>query len=212
MFTTAQSTNRQRRRLTFDEFKSMSFEDQKQYKAQVLEELRNYHAPLLEDLGVSRLDFQMKMAFYDKQARNVVGIFASEFKRENGFYFELISRDFEPLDEARTVYRIPYNPSFEEEYELNEKGSYLVPIEELRMVTPSSVAISGPSALLDQPRSKNAVPAAKPAATKQAPYRAPAPIEDAPYSELTIRDYYAIQTGKPVSTKPWLNELIKSHK
>jgi len=27
---------------------------------------------------------------------------------------------------------------------------------------------------------------------------------------MTIRDYYAIHTGKPVSSKNWLNELIKS--
>jgi hypothetical protein len=43
-------------------------------------------------------------------------------------------------------------------------------------------------------------------------YKAPATMEDAPYSEMTIRDYYAIQTGKPVSSKTWLNELIKSTK
>ena len=35
---------------------------------------------------------------------------------------------------------------------------------------------------------------------------------DAPYSEMTIRDYYAIHTGKPVSSKTWLNDLIKSSK
>jgi hypothetical protein len=40
-------------------------------------------------------------------------------------------------------------------------------------------------------------------------YKAPAPMEDAPYSEMTLRDYYAIHTGKPVSAKTWLNELIK---
>jgi hypothetical protein len=34
-------------------------------------------------------------------------------------------------------------------------------------------------------------------------------VEDAPYSEMTIRDYIAIHTGKPVSSKGWLNELIK---
>ena len=205
MFTTAPISKR--RKLNYDEFRSLSQEDQKQYKVQILEEMRSYHASLLEELGASRQDFQMKLAFYDKQARNVVGIFASEFKRENGFYFELITRELESADESRTVYRIPYNPSFEEEYEMNEKGSYLVPLEELRMVTPSSLAISGPSAMLDQPKSKSAM-APKPTAG----YRAPAPIEDAPYSELTIRDYYAIQTSKPVSTKPWLNELIKTHK
>ena len=37
-------------------------------------------------------------------------------------------------------------------------------------------------------------------------------MEDAPYTEMTIRDYYAIQTGKPVSSKTWLNDLIKSNK
>ena len=35
-------------------------------------------------------------------------------------------------------------------------------------------------------------------------------MEDAPYSEMTIRDFMAITTGKPVSAKTWLNELIKS--
>lgn len=205
MFTTAQLSNK-RTKLSYDEYKSLSADDQKRYKGEILEDMRDYHSKLLEDLGVSRLDFQMKMAFYDKQARNVVGIFASEFKKDKGFYFELITREFEPVDEERTVYRIPYNPSFEEEYEMNEKGSYLVPLEELRVVNPSSIAISGPSALLDQPKSKTAAP--KPNVT----YKAPAPIEDAPYSEMTIRDYYAIHTGKAVSTKAWLNELIKSQK
>lgn len=207
MFTTAQPTTK-RAKLTYEEYKALSQDEQKRYKSDILEEMRDYHSSLLQELGVSRLDFQMKMAFYDKQARNVVGIFASEFKKEKGFYFELITREFEPLDENRTVYRIPYNPAFEEEYEMNEKGSYLVPLEELRMVNPSSIAISGPSALLlDEPKTKSTT-APKPSVT----YKAPAPIEDAPYSEMTIRDFYAIQTGKPVSTKTWLNELIKSQK
>jgi hypothetical protein len=142
------------------------------------------------------------MAFYDKQGRNVVGIFASEFKKEKGFYFELITRDLEPLDADRTVYKIPSSSSFEEEYELNEKGSYLVPLEELRVVNATSVAISGSSAVADKPSFKPPVAA----------YKAPAPMEDAPYSEMTIRDYYAIQTGKPVSSKTWLNDLIKNNK
>lgn len=206
MFTAAQTTKKGR--LTYDEYKSLTQDEQKRYKADILEEMRDYHSTLLQELGVSHLDFQMKMAFYDKQARNVVGIFASEFKKEKGFYFELITREFEPLDENRTVYRIPYNPAFEEEYEMNEKGSYLVPLEELRMVNASSVAISGPSALLlDEPKTKTTT-APKPTVS----YKAPAPIEDAPYSDMTIRDFYAIQTGKPVSTKTWLNELIKSQK
>jgi hypothetical protein len=180
----------------------MTQEEIKELKKNKLEAIRDYHQNLIDNLEIPRTDFNMKMAFYDKQGRNVVGIFASEFKKEKGFYFELITRDLEPLDAERTVYKIPSNSSFEEEYELNEKGSYLVPLEELRVVNATSVAISGASAVADKPSFKAPVAA----------YKAPAPMEDAPYSDMTIRDYYAIQTGKPVSSKTWLNELIKNNK
>lgn len=36
------------------------------------------------------------------------------------------------------------------------------------------------------------------------------PVNDAPYSEMTIRDFYAIHTNKPVSNKQWLNDLINN--
>lgn len=201
MFTTSQPTVTKRKKLTYDEFRALSQDEQKRYKAEILEEIRDYHQGLIEDLGISRNDFQMKMPFYDKTARNVVGIFASEFKKEKGFYFELITREFEAADEHRTVYKIPFNSAFEEEYEVNEKGSYLVPLEELRVVNRSSVAISGPSAIVDIPKP-----------TPTVAYKAPASMEDAPYAEMTIRDFYAIFTNKPVSKRAWLNELIKSQK
>jgi hypothetical protein len=40
--------------------------------------------------------------------------------------------------------------------------------------------------------------------------KAPALMEDAPYSDMTIRDYYAVHTNRPVSAKGWLNDLIKN--
>jgi len=207
MFTTAEQSS-VKRRLSYEEYKALSLEDQRKYKTEILEDMRDYHQKLIGDLGISRMDFNMKMAFYNKQGKNVVGIFASEFKKEKGFYFELITREFHPADENRTVYKIPYNSSFEEEYELNEKGSYLVPLEELRIVNPSSVAISGASAILDEQRRSTPAASPKPSVA----YKAPAPMEDAPYQEMTIRDFMAIHTGKPVSTKNWLNELIKTLK
>jgi hypothetical protein len=138
----------------------------------------------------------------------VVGIFSSEFRKEKGFFFELITRDLAPADAERKVYRVPFSTAFEEEYELNEKGSYLVPLEELRVVNPTSVAIKKTARFGDQ---EEQLPSSLPKTPMQA-YKAPATMEDAPYSEMTIRDYYAIQTGKPVSSKTWLNELIKSTK
>jgi hypothetical protein len=37
-------------------------------------------------------------------------------------------------------------------------------------------------------------------------------IADAPLSEITIRDLAAIMLMKPVSARPWLNDLIKQTK
>jgi len=169
-----------------------------------LEEIRDYHQDLINDLGIQRGDFNMKSVLYDRQNRLVVGIFASEFRKDKGFYFEIIDRHtLEPADRLRKVYRIPNNPHFEHEYEVNDKGSYLVPIEELRVVNPTSVAISGPSAVVEKPSLKNPIPTYRPTPEGSG--------EDAPYSDMTIRDYFAIHTGKPVSTRHWLNDLIKSN-
>lgn len=175
------------------------------WKKTKLEAIRDYHLDLIADLGVPRTDFNMKMPFYDQQGRMVVGIFASEFRKEKGFFFELINRSLDPADSERKVYRVPPSSSYEEEYELNEKGSYLVPLEELRVVNEQAVAISKASAVTSSDKVLN----------KKTPveaYKAPAPMEDAPYSEMTIRDYYAIHSGKPLSAKVWLNELIKNNK
>jgi hypothetical protein len=180
------------------------FQDSDAWKKTKLETIRDHHQSLINDLGINRTDFNMKMPFYDQQGRMVVGIFASEFRKEKGFFFELINRSLDPADPERKVYRVPPSSSYEEEYELNEKGSYLVPLEELRVVNEQAVAISKLSAVTasDKILSKKVVEA----------YKAPAPMEDAPYSEMTIRDYYAIQSGKPLSAKVWLNELIKNNK
>jgi len=185
-------------------------EQKKEWKRSKLDAIRTYHKTLIEDLGISITDFNMKMPFHNKQGTLVVGIFSSEFKKEKGFYFELVTRELDPVDPKRTVYRIPYNSAFEEEYELNEKGSYLVPIEQLRSVNPQSIAISKYAAVESTQNVFTTNPS--PILKDVHIYKAPAPMEmaDAPYSEMTIRDYYAIHTGKPVSAKTWLNELIKS--
>ena len=183
--------------------------DVKELKKLKLETIRDFHQDLIDDLEIPRTDFNMKMPFYDKHGRLVVGIFSSEFRKEKGFFFELITRDLTPADAERKVYRVPFSTAFEEEYELNEKGSYLVPLEELRIVNPTSVAIKKTANFGSEDEAP--LPSSLPKTPMQA-YKAPAAMEDAPYSEMTIRDYYAIQTGKPVSTKTWLNELIKSTK
>lgn len=194
------------------------------------EDYRNFHKDLIADLGISRGEFQIKTPFYYR-GRLVVGIYESEYRRENGFYFELVDSNYQPISQQRTVYFIPFNPFFDQEYEMNSRQSCLVPVEELREVNPRSVAISGPSAMTaankysglssvdpsgrvftTNPNGSAAVASTPVKNTPSAPpwESVAEKNEDAPYSEMTIRDYVAIHTGKPVSLKSWLNELIKS--
>jgi hypothetical protein len=187
----------------------MSDDDRAKYKALKTKEIRDYNVDLISDLGISYYDFNMKTQFYDEQARLVVGIFPSEFKKTKGFFFELIDSDLIPVDPERKVYRVPFNSAFEEEYELNAKGSYLVPIEELKVVHRSSVAISKMSAFTGTDDSVFKVTQKAQESAGSIP-KAPALMEDAPYSDMTIRDYYAVHTNRPVSAKGWLNDLIKN--
>lgn len=189
---------------------SMSDEERTKYKADKLKEIREYNSELIADLGISPYDFNMKTQFYDEQRRLVVGIFPSEFKKQKGFFFELIDSDLNPTDPDRKIYRVPPNDHFEDEYELNAKGSYLVPLEELKVAHPQSIAISKMNAFTSgNPEQTGDVFKVTQKAQASIP-KAPAPMEDAPYSEMTIRDYYAIHTNRPVSAKIWLNELIKN--
>lgn len=178
--------------------------DLKEWKKAKLDAIRSHHRDLITDLGISPLDFNMKKSFYDKKGREVVGIFGSEFRKEKGFFFELISSDLDPIDPERKVYRVPPTASYEEEYELNPKNSYNVPLEELRVVNPYTVAITKSTDYLKKVEKEKTF--------KPQQVSVPLQVEDCPYSEMTIRDYMAIHTGKPVSLKPWLNELIKTSK
>jgi hypothetical protein len=188
----------------------MSDEERAAYKAQKVREIRDYNKDIIEDLGISTYDFNMKSPFKDDSGRIVVGIFASEFKKPKGFFFELIDSSLNPTDPDRKVYRIAPNNSFHEEFELNEKGSYLVPLEEIRCAHPSSIALNKLGAFTNVEDVFKITRAAQIEATNTNIPKAPAPMEDAPYSDMTIRDYYAIHTGKPVSAKAWLNDLIKN--
>ena len=191
--------------------------EKKKWKKEKLDAIREYHKDLITDLGISVFDFNMKKAFIDNGIRTV-RIFDNEFLKEKGFFFELIDSNLDPVDPERKVYRLAPNPNYEEEYELTPKNQYIVPLEELRVVNPASVAISKSSAVTSSDhilKEKIKFPSEK-VTNVVNNERFAVPLEkkdnDAPYSEMTIRDYMAIHTGKPVSLKSWLNDLIKSSK
>lgn len=179
------------------------------YKAQKINEARTYHAEIIKDLGINETDFNVKAQFRDKYGRLVVGIYPSEFKKVKGFFFELVDFDLNPINyNDRKVYRIAPSKSYDEEYEIGTVGAYLVPIEELKVVNPQSVAINKESAFIDD---KNIFKVTQKAQQTAMPKVSEINVikDDAPYTEMTIRDYIAIHKGQPVSNKEWLNQLIK---
>lgn len=180
--------------------------DSSAIKSQNLELLRDHHQSLLDNLGVDRKQLQGKSVFYDSKRNQVIGVYKREFLNalNGGMYFELTDNLNNPIDPQRTVYKCPVNAEFETEYEPSPrwKESYLVPVDELRIVNPTSVAISGTSAIIDiiTPQKEKV---AKPITKKEEP-------QDAPFAEMSIRDLYAVLHNKPVSKKEWLNNLINS--
>ena len=186
----------------------MDDDEKRAYRQLKLKELQEYNQDLINDLGVAKSDFNMKKAF-TRNGTVVVGIFENEFKKSKGYYFELINSDIEPDDPNRTVYRLSPTQFYADEFEMDEYGKFLVPVDQLRIVNRDSAVISkGSSATSSDRVLKNQVfetTTIKP----PLPVNPPLKVDDAPYSEMTIRDYIAIHTGKPVSTKTWINELIK---
>jgi hypothetical protein len=196
-------------------------------------EARIHHRDLIEDLGIPFDDFTVKSEFTDPNGRTVVGIYPSEFKKQKGIFFELIKRGSEIFPDERTVYRVPASKYYEEEYQMNPNGSYYVPLDDLRIVNPYSAALTKADSIDNVEDvyaenkkeksdkklvfcSKEVVDEDKEVEKENFIIPPPPPpvsvpiIDDAPYSEMTIRDYYAIHTNKPVSNKQWLNDLINN--
>ena len=88
------------------------------------------------------------------------------------------------------MYKWKYNPHYASEYRVTEPHSanhtirYIIPVAELFAVTNTDESFDD--------------------------FEMPDPDSDLPISQLTIRDLAAIMTGKPVSMKPWLNEIVRN--
>ena len=151
--------------------------------------LLDHHRPMLTRMGITNPHYCPKMAYMDRGER-VVSFFPSEIERGEDIFTEFVSRDYDSEDETRTLYRWKYNPHYASEYRVTEPHSanhtirYIIPVAELFAVENSNDSIDD--------------------------FEMPDPDSDLPISQLTIRDLAAIMTGKPVSMKPWLNEIVKS--
>jgi hypothetical protein len=143
--------------------------------------------------------------------------------------------DIVPMHEDRPLFRYKYNRYFSEEYEqkenVNSKGetyhTYTVPVSELLAVLKDGSEITyalyekrkaeaeAKKSMSELPRLQKTLSLFPDFEEEFAP-KAEAEIsenyEDVPLSEITIKDFAAIMLMKPVSNRPWLNELIKQSK
>ena len=155
-------------------------------KKEKIAELRKKHEPLFAKLGVPDALFIPKLVYGNPK---IVCFFPSELKHERDIYIEMASKDYEPEDQTRTLYKWKFIPNYANVYdqkihEASGDAMTYVPFTEFKPIPENDEA--------DE-------------------FSIPNPNEDAPISELTIRDLTAILTGKPVSFKPWLNKIMKSN-
>jgi hypothetical protein len=136
-----------------------------------------------------------------------------------------------PMFEDRQLFKLKYNPFYDEEYEIIEgydsegkpDKKYLIPVNEMMAVLPSGQEISYALYEKRKEETKLEVPQLQKSlsifpdfeeefAPKVEVGSSNEEIADAPLSEITIRDLAAIMLMKPVSARPWLNDLIKQTK
>lgn len=154
--------------------------------------------PLLEKHNIDFNSFAPK-ALYEDESNIYIRLYQVELTKESDKFIEIVTTDYKPVlnsNNARTIYKWKYTKHYEEEYRrdsLLAGIAYLIPFEELDIIFEEKI-----------PKGKLTTDSVSTLenATKRSLNT------DAPYSQLTIRDYFAIHHLKPVSHKQWLNDLI----
>ena len=152
---------------------------------------------------------------------------------ENVYNDKGANTDIIPMNEERTLFKLKYNPFYHEEYDVTETmepdgkvdRKYLIPVSEMVVVLSSGQEISyalyekrKEDAKLEIPQLQKSLSVFPDFEEEFAPKKevelelANTEIADAPLSEITIRDLAAIMLMKPVSARPWLNDLISKTK
>lgn len=159
--------------------------------------------------------------------------FIDVVRDENG-----VEQDFTPQKdfEERPLFKLKANPYYAEEYEIKERANYsvyLVPTSELIMIQEDGTEISyalyekrkeeAKKKEEEEKKKQNSLPRLQKTLSVFPDFEeeftsqindqlSNEEVADAPLSEITIRDLAAIMLIKPVSSRPWLNELIKQTK
>jgi hypothetical protein len=174
--------------------------------------LFEYHKSTFKKLNVDNPYFVPKVAYLDgKLKEKVVSFFPSEMKKGTDIYVEFTTRDLQIEDKERILYKWTYNPWYADEYQMSEPHNatadrrYLIPISELIAF---KKATSDDTVEETNPFSPKRYVSTK--VKEELDFELPNADLDLPFDQLTIRDLAAILLKKPVSMKPWLNEIIKT--
>jgi hypothetical protein len=182
--------------------------DPKVLRKENMEKVRNFHAKFLKDIGESDPLVVCKTPFSSSSGERVVGLFESELRKKKDIYIEFTNYDNEPSDDNRTLYKWRFNANFEEYERLtnNDIVRILIPTDEL-----VKVKAYPPEDMVRRVLEEGKQGMQSPNNEKTNKSNSES-VNDAPFSDLTIRDIYAIYHNKPVSNKLWLNLLINGKK
>jgi len=199
------------------------------------------HMDTFKAMGLADPFFTIKTAFFKKgKFGRQCQFFEWELKKGEDVYMEFYDNVYDdnskiigmnPMFEDRQLFKLKYNPFYDEEYEIIEgydsegkpDKKYLIPVNEMMAVLPSGQEISYALYEKRKEETKLEIPQLQKSlsifpdfeeefAPKVEVESSNEEIADAPLSEITIRDLAAIMLMKPVSARPWLNDLIKQTK
>ena len=181
-----------------------------QERKEATAELRKRHQPVFDELGIPEAIYIPKMAYKPTGLDGIhMGFFESELKHGEDVYTEMVSIMMESEDPSRTLYKYRGNVHFREELATSDEDSskstrYYVPMDELEVIeTPVKKGRGRPR---KAPETDIQVEREQPKAIRTIIVD---PNEDIPMSAMTVRDYIAIHTGKPVSSKKWINQIVE---
>lgn len=188
-------------------------------KREKVQNLRVKHEPLFVKEGAVNAKFIPRMA-YKHNGELIIGFYDKEVYGGEDVYTEFCSRDYNPEDPERRLWKWKYNPEYKTEYELSEPHPgtkdrrFLIPIDELINVTelynPKVETTPAPTVEVeaDKPQIQPKEEESSKISTKSLLDEVSSAGEDVPYSAMSLRDHAAIMWQKPVSKRKWLNELI----
>jgi hypothetical protein len=179
--------------------------DLKTYRYERLLEMEKYYARTIEEhaAGYPGSEYQLLGKIPQNfNGKRVIGLFKSELTGGKNLYIEFLRNNYEPLDEDRKLYFLPYSP-----YYINELPShnerYFFPVEELKIIWQLGlVNNAAPVASIPTPS-----PAPSPVLPNQFKSPSPSPPQD-PLELLKITPFSELgPVKKTVDPKPQVNEI-----